>query len=156
MFIPDDRTSREEGGASFARSVTIAARRRATVSGLGGLLEAKLVLVVSRDALAAALLGALVELEGYAPHFVRDGEPARDALRRVRPVAVLVDCDFPEGCGAAVLGPAKMIGAGVVLFGRPAVAALVAECAERFGVPVLTMPPAPGELAGLLDRRAAL
>lgn len=83
---------------------------------------------------------------------MRDGETARDALRRVRPVAVLVDCDFPAGGGAAVVGPAKMMGARVVLFGRPAAAARVAECAAQFGVPVLAMPPAPGELAGLLDR----
>lgn len=117
-------------------------------------MEAKLVLVMSRDALAAALLGALVEIEGYAPRFVRDGEPARDALRRVRPVAVLLDCDFPGGCAAAFIGPAKMLGASVVLFGRPAVAGVIAECAERFGVPVLAMPPSPGQLAGLLDRGA--
>ena len=105
---------------------------------------------MSRDALAAALLGALVELEGYAPRFVHDREPARDALRRVRPMAVLVDCEFPEGCAAAFVGPAKMMGARVVLFGRPAVARVVAACAQQFDVPVLAMPPAPGELARLL------
>lgn len=117
-------------------------------------MEARSVLIVSHDALAAALLGALAETEGQAPHFARGGESARAALRRVRPRAVLVDCDFPDGCAAALIGPARMIGARVVLFGRPAIAGRVAACAEQFGAPVLAMPPAPGELARLLGDAA--
>ena len=113
-------------------------------------MEAKSVLVISPDPLAAALLGALVELEGYAPHFLREREGPRDALRRVRPAVALVDCDSPEARRAAVIGPAKMMGVRVALFGRPAIAALVERCAAEFGVAILGVPPAPGELRGAL------
>jgi DNA-binding response OmpR family regulator len=102
--------------------------------------------VVSPDALAAALLGALVETEGYAPSFARAGESARDALRRLRPEVALVDCDAPEGCGAAFAGPARMMGTRVVLFGPPAAAERARACAEELGVAALTLPPAPGAL----------
>ncbi|CAA9297564.1 MAG: hypothetical protein AVDCRST_MAG11-601 [uncultured Gemmatimonadaceae bacterium] len=117
-------------------------------------MEASSALVLSTDALAAALLGALVELEGYAPRFAHADEPARDALRRLRPAVVLIDCGWAEACGAAVIGPATMIGVRVLLFGRPAVAHVVRACAEEFGVPVLALPPAPGELRQALAERA--
>ena len=113
-------------------------------------MEARSVLVLSADALAAALLGVLVELEGYTLHFARGGEAPREALRRIRAATALVDCDLPGGCTAAFIGPAKMMGVRVVLFGRPAVSPIVAACAEQFAVPVLRMPPGPGELGRLL------
>ena len=113
-------------------------------------MEARAVLIMSHDALAAALLGALAEAEGHAPHFARGDESPRDALRRVRPGAVVVDCDVGDEDAAALIGPARMMGARVVLFGRPAIAGRVAACAEQFGVPVLAVLPAPGELARLL------
>ncbi len=109
-------------------------------------MAARSVLVMSTDALAAALLGALVEIEGYTPHFLRDGEGAREALRRVRPHVAVVECDYPEACSAAFLGPAKMMGTRVILFGRPGLAAAMRECAERFQLLTLAMPPAPGAL----------
>lgn len=113
-------------------------------------MEATSVLVMSADPLAAALLGALVELEGYTPHFLREGEGPRDALRRVRPAVALIDCESPEARSAAVIGPARMMGARVALFGRPAIADLVEQCAAEFGVAILGVPPALGELGRLL------
>ncbi len=118
-------------------------------------MAARSVLVMSTDALVAALLGALVEIEGYTPHFVRDGEDAREALRRVWPGVMLVDCDHPEACRAAFLGPAKMMGTRVVLFGRPGLAAVMRECAERFQLRTLAMPPAPGALGRALSDESA-
>jgi hypothetical protein len=110
--------------------------------------------VLSTDALVAALLGALAEVEGGRPHFAQAGEAPRDAVRRVRPRLLLVDCDPPGGCDTAVIGPATMMGATVVLFGRPAHAATVRECASRLGVVVLAMPPTLGALRALLDGAA--
>lgn len=98
------------------------------------------VLVLSTDVLAAALLGALVEMAGYTPSFARPGEPARDAIRRVRPGVVLADCDYPDACGLGLIGPAKMIGVRVLLFGRPTLAAHVRERAAHFDVEVLDLP----------------
>jgi hypothetical protein len=74
------------------------------------------VLILSSDPLAAALLGAAVELAGYAPSFAGQGEPHRAALLRLRPRLVLVDCDHEEACSEGFIGPALMTGAKVLVF----------------------------------------
>jgi hypothetical protein len=77
------------------------------------------VLILSTDALAGALLGAGVELAGYAPAFPRDNETARDALRRAKPGIVFVDCDHEEATSEAFIGPAMMTGASIAVYGSP-------------------------------------
>ena len=74
------------------------------------------VLIFSSDPLAAALLGAVVELAAHVPHFARHDEAARSALRRVRPRLVLIDCDHQESCCDEFVGPALMTGARILLF----------------------------------------
>lgn len=117
-------------------------------------MEATTVLVLSADALAAALLGALIETQGYEPQFTRPGESARDALRRLRPRLALADCEYPDACSAAFVGPARMMGTGVVLFGRPALTGYVRECAELYKVTALVMPPTADELRRALVEAA--
>src|SRR6478609_8179413 len=56
------------------------------------------VLVLSSDPLAAALLGAAIELAGLAPRFPQSAESPRNALLRVRPRLVFIDCDHEDGC----------------------------------------------------------
>jgi hypothetical protein len=112
--------------------------------------EATPVLVLSADALVAALLGALMEIEGYAPWFPRAHETPRDALRRVRPHALLLDGEYPDACGPTVIGPARMMGVRVVLFARPDVVAAVQACATRYELEVLPMPPRPNDVASVL------
>jgi hypothetical protein len=114
------------------------------------------VLVLSADPLAAALVGALVEIEGQTPAFAARDEVPRDALRRVRPHVLLADCGAPDGCGPALIGPAKMVGARVVLFGHPRIAALVDECATLYRVAVLPIPPGPGDMRRALAPAAAI
>jgi hypothetical protein len=77
------------------------------------------VLIISTDTIAAALLGAAIELSGYVPYFPREQESARDALRRTRPGIVFVDCDHEEAASDAFLGPAMMTGACLAIFGSP-------------------------------------
>ena len=74
------------------------------------------VLIFSSDPLAAALLGAVVELAEHTPNFARHDEPARSALLRVRPRLVLIDCDHDESCCDEFIGPALMTGAQILLF----------------------------------------
>lgn len=96
-------------------------------------------MIFSADALAAALLGAAVELAGHDPHFPRSGEVARDALRRVRPRLAVVDCDHDEACSDSFVGPALMTGARVLLFSSPR-GSDGADIAQRLGLTVLRMP----------------
>lgn len=97
------------------------------------------VLIFSEDPLAAALIGAAVELTGLQPSFPADGEPPRDALLRARPRLVLVDCDH-AACGQSFLGPALMTGARMMVVGSGRSRRSASEIASRFGVRAITLP----------------
>jgi hypothetical protein len=107
------------------------------------------VLLLSVDPLAAALLGAAVELAGHAPHFPQPGETPRDALRRLRPRAVLIDCDH-ETCSEEFVGPALMIGARVQLFRSRRTKRDANGVARRLGLSVVELPMEPDALTALL------
>ena len=104
------------------------------------------VLILSADALAAALLGGAVELTGHSPHFPKPHEAARDALRRVRPGLVVVGADHADGGTEAFLGPALMTGARLLLFDsrdrgdQGDRAAHGADVARQLGIDVLHLP----------------
>ena len=98
------------------------------------------VLILSSDALAAALLGAAVELAGHMPHFAREGEPARGALLRVRPKLVLIDCDHEESCSDEFVGPALMTGGRVLLFRSRRTERDMTEFASRLSLRIVDMP----------------
>jgi hypothetical protein len=107
-------------------------------------------LVVSTDALLAALLGAAVETLGYAAAFPAAGEPPRLALGRLRPALVLVDCGA-DSCADDLLGPATMVGAGLVLFGDAAATARRRDLAARHGAALLTLPTTSREIAATIE-----
>ncbi|MDB4899089.1 MAG: hypothetical protein JWN53_897 [Gemmatimonadetes bacterium] len=109
------------------------------------------VLIFSADSLAAALLGAAVELAGHEPNFPLPEESARAALLRIRPRIVLVDCDHEEGCSENFVGPAIMTGAKVVLFRSRRTARDMSEFADRLRLVVLDMPAAIDQLAAQLN-----
>jgi hypothetical protein len=109
------------------------------------------VLIFSADPLAAALLGAAVELAGHAPHFPQQGEGARGALHRVRPGLVLIDCDHDEACSESVIGPALMTSARVQLFGSRRSRRDASAFARRLGLSVATLPMEYDSLTTLLN-----
>jgi hypothetical protein len=113
------------------------------------------VLILSSDPLAAALLGAAVELAGYAPSFSREGEPPRAALLRLRPRLVLVDCDHEDACTDAFVGPAIMTGAKVLLFRSRRSRRDVADLAARLQVTSVELPLEGDRLARVLDELLA-
>src|SRR6478609_2206553 len=108
------------------------------------------VLVLSSDPLAAALLGAAIELAGHAPRFPQSAESPRDALLRVRPRLVVIDCDHEDACCEAFVGPALMTGSQVVLFRSRRTRRDVGEMAERLGLRTVDMPREHGSLTELL------
>ena len=110
------------------------------------------VLVLSSDPLAAALLGAAIELAGFAPHFPHSNESARVALLRARPRLVVVDCDHEEGCSDAFIGPALMTGSRVLLFRSRRTKHDASELSTRLGLSVAEMPMDHGPLSRLLHR----
>ena len=109
------------------------------------------VLVLSTDPLASALLGAAIELSGGTPLFLGERERPRDALLRLRPAHVLVDCDDEDACAEAFLGPVLMTGARVTIFGSPRARRDVRDLAERVGVRLLELPADVADLPSLLE-----
>jgi hypothetical protein len=113
------------------------------------------VLIFSADPLAAALVGAVVDLAGHAPHFPHQDEAARAALMRVRPRLVVIDCDHGETCSDAFVGPALMTGAQVVLFRSRRTQRDVRELAGRLGLRVVELPTDQETLMRLLQELLA-
>jgi hypothetical protein len=90
--------------------------------------------------MAAALLGMLLELEGYEPAFALEGEGAEAALARVRPLLVaLVDHALDVAKSDLFLARAARRQVGVVLFGTQGVSPASAWAQSR-RVPWFRMP----------------
>ena len=110
------------------------------------------ILILSVDAVAAALLGALIETLGYTVRFARPPESADQSIRRVRPGVCLLDCENPDSCNDEVLGRAAMRGISVVIFGTSAALARVRALALEHEIDMLLMPPNPTKLDETMKR----
>src|SRR5947208_17121846 len=76
------------------------------------------VLVLADEPVIAALVGMLVELAGHQPVFATAGEPFINALRRLRPLAVVViGADVDDAKSDLFYAAAARRGIGVVVFG---------------------------------------
>jgi len=113
-----------------------------------------LVLILSADPIAAALLGGLVELLGYEVQFASTEEGGDADLRRARPRIYLIDCETAERAASAALGHARMRGIAVVLVGPPALQLQMRELAKRHDAEIVFTPPESGPLGAALDRAA--
>jgi DNA-binding NtrC family response regulator len=112
----------------------------------------QLVLILSHDAVAAALLGGLVETLGYEVHFARPPETAEDSIRRVKPRICLIDCTDPSSSRSDLLARATMRGVNVVIFGTREALDRVRAVAAAHKIDVLIMPPQLDELEELLQK----
>lgn len=97
------------------------------------------VLILAREPLVAALVGMLLELEKYEPAFALPDEPPEEAVRRVRPLLVLLlDASFDEA--RSDVFHARLKGTPVVLFATPSTEASVRASANERRLPWFTMP----------------
>ena len=111
-----------------------------------------MILILSDDAVAAALLGALIETLGYSVRFARPPEDAEQSIRRARPKVCLLDCEDPSKCSDELLGRAAMRGISVVIFGKSAALERVRALAAEHHIETLIMPPDPVALDETLRR----
>lgn len=107
-------------------------------------------LIVSPDALGAALLGATIEVSGLKVGFPSEGESPRDAVRRMRPSCVLIDCDDATATDESLIGPALMTGARIFLFGAESRMRMRKHLAIRFHLGVIVLPNDAERLATIL------
>lgn len=112
-------------------------------------------LILSPDALGAALLGAAVEVSGLTVGFPGANETPRDALRRMRPSYVLIDCDDSTASDESLIGPALMTGARIFLFGADGRMRLRKHLAIRFHMGVIVLPNDTERIASILGTPTA-
>jgi DNA-binding NtrC family response regulator len=115
----------------------------------------QLVLILSHDPVAAALLGGLVETLGYTVHFARPPESPDDSMRRLKPRICLVDSSDPDSCRAELFGRATMRGVCVVIYGTSDALERVREAARVHNLEMLLMPPSLEALEAVLQRAAS-
>ncbi len=96
-------------------------------------------LILAREEVVAALLGLMVELRGSQPRFLGRAELVEDAILREAPVAVLIDCDWPD-CGDELLKAVRKAGAIPILFSPFRIPSEVESFARRHGVRSFTLP----------------
>jgi hypothetical protein len=97
-------------------------------------------LILSPDPLGAALVAAAVDVAGVRPVFAQPDEPPKSALRRLRPACVLIAADDPCLRDDAFLGPAKMTGARLLVFGHERDVSATAEIVSRYALETLVLP----------------
>ena len=111
------------------------------------------VLVLARDAVIAALVGMLLELENYEPVFAAPDERPEDAIRRLRPpLIVVLDGQMPEASSDLFHARCTQSGARVCLFSEPLAVDVVRAAARARGVGFFAMPVDRRELASALAR----
>ena len=111
-----------------------------------------MILILSSDAVAAALLGALIETLGYSVKFARPPERYEDSIRRVRPKVCLVDSADSAMHDDGFLGRAAMRGISVVVFGSPEALGRVRAMAQAHALETILVPPDTVTLANTLER----
>lgn len=99
------------------------------------------VLVLAREAVIAALVGLLLELEDYEPVFAAPDERPAEAVRRLRPpLIVVLDGQLPEAQSDLFFARCAQDGASVCLFSEPVAAAEVRAAARARRLAFFSMP----------------
>jgi len=110
---------------------------------------------MSSDAVAAALVAALVETLGFGIRFYRPPEDPSDALRRERPDIAMLDGTDQLVISDAVLGHAAMRGISVVVFGPPEALDGIREVARTHRIHTLITPTTADVASALLTQLVA-
>lgn len=113
------------------------------------------VVILSADAIVAALLAALMETLGYSARFVRAPSNADAALRRHKPRICLVNGDDGEMCSDEIIGRAMMRRVAVVIFGTAGAMDRLRDFAQRHDLQSLLMPATIADVEAVIQRALA-
>jgi DNA-binding NtrC family response regulator len=111
-----------------------------------------LILILSSDAVAAALVGALVETLGYSVRFHQPPEDPTETIRRARPDVAMLDGDDQLMISDEVLGHAAMRGISVVVFGSREALDGIRALARTHRIHTLIAPPSLQDTSNLLSQ----
>ncbi|CAN5665903.1 hypothetical protein BH23GEM1_BH23GEM1_00150 [soil metagenome] len=116
--------------------------------------ESTAVLILAREELISALLGLLIESTGHKALFADTNERSEDAMRRLRPPVVLVDCDHQD-CTEDLVNTAREVGARLILFSASRDAEYVRQRAALSHSQSFTFPIDPPVLDSLIRDKVA-
>jgi hypothetical protein len=108
------------------------------------------VLILSRDPVVGALLGAAVELAGFSPAFPEADETPTAAVRRTGSPVALVDAGREATEADKIARDLLSEGARPILVAPHEAAAALAARAERLGTTSFTLPVDQADLADVL------
>ena len=121
------------------------------------------VLILSNESMSAALLGLLLEADAYRAEFALPGESAEAAMRRVRPLyVILLDAALEDAQSDLFHSRARRRGVRVILWSAPPSIPDASTLARALGLASFAMPITRAELSALLesapgpDRRRAV
>jgi len=126
-----NRTRRAGGGRGTTPSAALDRRKPMSTSP---------VLVIARDVVVGALLASMAELAGYAPVFPEGDERPLEAITRLCPTVVLLDCDHDVACEDEAYARAAEIGCRVILFSAMRSQLETEALALRRGVTAFALP----------------
>lgn len=98
------------------------------------------ILVIAREPLIQTLMCSLVDLSGHHAAQPRSDESVANAVARLHPRLVLLDCEHDEACEDGAYLAAASVGASVLLFTPSRSRAEVADLAAERGLQSIALP----------------
>ena len=113
------------------------------------------VLILSTDAVTAALLSLLAELDGFHPVYAERDEAPERSVTRLKPRFLLIDCDHVAACTDEIFRLARSNEVQVIVFSPGRMRDDVRTFAESRSLPWFSLPVERGMLSRII-RRATL
>jgi DNA-binding NtrC family response regulator len=110
------------------------------------------IMVLANEEVISALLGAMVELDGYVPVFPAADEQAIVAIRRNRPDLLLLDCEHDLAWDAGAMRTITATDTRVLLFSAMRSQREVEQIAARYGITAFILPVAYRDFTAQVDR----
>jgi DNA-binding NtrC family response regulator len=110
-----------------------------------------LVLVVAKDAVIGSLMASLTEIAGYDPVFPAADESVSQAITRLKPDILLLDCDEPAAVQQEPYVRAADAGTRVILFTPSRTEREVRRLAAERALTSFALPIQPSALGAILS-----
>ena len=97
-------------------------------------------MVLANEEVISALLGAMVELDGYLPVFPAADEQPLAGIRRHRPDLLLLDCEHEVAWDAQAMRSIASSGTRMLLFSAMRSQREIEQIAARYGIAAFVLP----------------
>ena len=110
------------------------------------------IMVLANEEVISALLGAMVELDGYAPVFPAADEQPLSAVRRHRPDLLLLDCENDLAWDPVAMRAITTMGSRILLFSAMRSQREIEQVAARYNVAAFVLPVAYRDFTTQIDQ----